>query len=1038
MRTDLELIFRRPLQRLLGAASVALFLALSLGGCKASTEGAGAGDAEEDVFEEDPPEEPPPPPPPPPPGPAVLEVSESAFDYAVMTHDRAVDRSFLIRNLGATSAGNLQPAPPPIAAPYTFKGGAFPGTGGTCVQGGTIAFYESCTVVISFTPSAASSYGDTVRLEYHDGTGIEELSWTLSGEGTGSLRTLHVVTGRAHSCALLTNHTVRCWGANTSGQLGLGDSAARGDNPNEMQGRNPILNLGTGRKVIKLAAGGDHNCALFDNGGVKCWGANNYGQLGRGSTDLQPRGDSAGETGDGLPYVNLGSGRLARDIAAGAHHSCAVIDDGTLRCWGRNHRGQLGLDDAASRGDGPGEMGSLLPAVFVGTGQRVKTVAAGQHFTCAILESGGLRCWGDNSQGQLGLGHKNHWGDAADEMDGAAPPIVALPPGRTPLRIVAGDLHACALLDDGSLKCWGNNGSGQLGVGDQDARGDDALELPSSDALVPLADLGPGRTAVAIAAGGMQTCAVLDDQSLKCWGANAYGQLGQGDMDPRGDSAGELSALTGVSIAAGKFPISVSAGMDHVCAVLGDRSVKCWGRNQSGQLGLGDTATRGEAGGEMGAALPYVKLGTGALVTKLATGGIGATPCVVVSGGKIKCWGYNFYGQAAIGDTAGANGNIGDSPGEVETRPYVVLAPGDRAKEVAVADLHGCALLDTNQIKCWGYNAYGEAGAELAGNITSLPQLGSALVEAKLGTGRSAVKVGVGSYHTCALLDDATLKCWGYNHVGQCGYADLAAYKGTAPGSLGDNLPPVDLGAGRTVKDFGLFSHHTCAVLDNDRVKCWGYNNYGQLGLGDTNNRGDNAGEMGDSLPYVDLGTGRTAKKVYVGAFNACALLDNDQVKCWGYGYYGYHGLGSAATYGDGANAMGDNLGTVPLGTGRSVVKLAMGYYHACALLDDGQIKCWGYLSNGETGLGVAPLAWGRAPGEMGDMLPALNAGTGRRFVDVMAGAYLTCGLLDDGMLKCFGYNEHGRLGLGHTNSVGAVAGDTGDNIPTVPLGDGD
>ncbi len=125
----------------------------------------------------------------------------------------------------------------------------------------------------------------------------------------------------------------------------------------------PTVDLGTGRTVLSVTAGMEHTCALLDSGDVKCWGDNTHGQLGLG--DTAHRGDGAGEMGDSLPTVDLGTGRTAVSIAAGSFHTCALLDTGNFKCWGFNVFGQLGLGDAASRGDDPGEMGDNLPIVVL-------------------------------------------------------------------------------------------------------------------------------------------------------------------------------------------------------------------------------------------------------------------------------------------------------------------------------------------------------------------------------------------------------------------------------------------------------------------------------------------------------------------------------------------------------------------------------------------------------------------------------------------------------------------------------------------------
>ncbi|MDD9967644.1 MAG: hypothetical protein OXR73_15525, partial [Myxococcales bacterium] len=231
-------------------------------------------------------------------------------------------------------------------------------------------------------------------------------------------------------------------------------------------------------------------------------------------------------------------------------------------------------------------------------------VRLGQFHSCALSCDGMVRCWGDNSFGQLGLGDYDNRGDEPGEM-GDALPIVDLGHSGRAIELSLGSSHSCALLDDGSVKCWGENSAGQLGLGDRDNRGGEPNHM---GAMLPIVDLAASATA--IAAGGEHTCAVLQGGSVKCWGANYDGELGQGHTETRGAQPGELGqALATVDLGVGAVAVDVVAGEDHSCALLDDSRVKCWGYNGNGRLGLGDTEDRGDQPDEMGDALGVVELG---------------------------------------------------------------------------------------------------------------------------------------------------------------------------------------------------------------------------------------------------------------------------------------------------------------------------------------------------------------------------------------------------------------------------------------------
>jgi alpha-tubulin suppressor-like RCC1 family protein len=143
-----------------------------------------------------------------------------------------------------------------------------------------------------------------------------------------------------HTCVLLEDQSVKCWGRNQVGQLGVGDTSNHGDALNEMADNLPTVNLGAGKTALAIAAGGDATCVLLDGGHIKCWGSNQYGQLGQG--DKENRGDEANEMGDDLPPVNMGTGKTAIEVRTDQAHTCALLSDGTVRCWGQNTYGQVG------------------------------------------------------------------------------------------------------------------------------------------------------------------------------------------------------------------------------------------------------------------------------------------------------------------------------------------------------------------------------------------------------------------------------------------------------------------------------------------------------------------------------------------------------------------------------------------------------------------------------------------------------------------------------------------------------------------------
>jgi alpha-tubulin suppressor-like RCC1 family protein len=407
-----------------------------------------------------------------------------------------------------------------------------------------------------------------------------------------------------------------------------------------------------------IAAGLEHTCAILDNSSVKCWGRNNYGQL--GIDNITNMGDNASEMAQ-LTGVNLGTGRTATAIAAGNYHSCALLDNASVKCWGHNQFGKLGIDNTTTMGDGSGEM-AQLPVVNLGTGRTATAISAGFGHTCALLDNASVKCWGLNDYGQLGIDHNTHMGDGSGEM--AALSSINLGTGRTVTAIAAGGYHTCALLDNASVKCWGDGSQGALGIDNATAMG----KTSGSMAVLPSINLGTGRTATAIAAGGFHTCALLDNASVKCWGDNRIGQLGIDNTNDMGKTSGSMAVLPTVNLGTGRTATAIATGFGHTCAILDNSSIKCWGLNDRGQLGLDSTRDKGDgSSGDTMTDLPTVNLGTGRTATAIDANIYHS--CALLDNASVKCWGSNTYGQLGIDNAT----NMGDNAGEMAVLPSIDL-----------------------------------------------------------------------------------------------------------------------------------------------------------------------------------------------------------------------------------------------------------------------------------------------------------------------------------------------------------------------------
>lgn len=350
-----------------------------------------------------------------------------------------------------------------------------------------------------------------------------------------------------------------------------------------------------------IAAGGSHTCVLFREGtkvSPECWGRNSEGQWGDGQTVSTPL-DRSGPAG-----LND-----AARIATGGNHTCVLHTSGALDCWGANDVGQVGA--------GKPDPKIVSPVTVIATG--VVDVTAGEAHTCALLSSGQVKCWGAGSQGQLGTGSR---ADASTPQDAGI---------ANAKRVVAGGAHTCAIRTDDTVACWGENLYGQLGARTVQA-------LPSS---TPVNVVDPvtrrNLQAKALGLGYAHTCAVLPTGSLKCWGANAQGQLGKGQVDTNQN----VDPAPAPGITNGS---EVTAGRDHTCVLLTDHSVQCWGGNQLGQCGTGTVSA---APVLQPATVTDLALTTGAQTSNQISARRWHT-CVVGPFFGVRCWGYNDSGQ--LGD----------------------------------------------------------------------------------------------------------------------------------------------------------------------------------------------------------------------------------------------------------------------------------------------------------------------------------------------------------------------------------------------------
>ncbi|MDC0667098.1 RCC1 domain-containing protein [Nannocystis radixulma] len=374
-----------------------------------------------------------------------------------------------------------------------------------------------------------------------------------------------VEAGGEHTCALSASGRVRCWGWGDGGRLGYGNLTSIGDD----EGPSAAGDVQVGATTLQVSAGDQHACAVLTGGGVRCWGAGGSGRLGYGNTNSI--GDN--ETPASVGVINVGANVVK--VTAGDLHTCVQVTGGKVRCWGAGSAGRLGYGNLNNIGD------TEAPATAgdVKVGAEVLDVSAGDDHTCALVAGGKVRCWGRGSDGQLGYGNVNSIGD--NEVPSTAGDVNV---GGAVKQVAAGQTHTCALLENGSVRCWGASASGELGYGNTKTIGDN--ETPASAGNVDV-----GGVVVQVTAGWHHTCALLMNGGVRCWGSGAEGRLGYGNTNNIGDN--ETPASAG-DVNLGGVAVAVTAGRHHTCAILAGGGLRCWGSGTHGKLGHANVTTIGD------------------------------------------------------------------------------------------------------------------------------------------------------------------------------------------------------------------------------------------------------------------------------------------------------------------------------------------------------------------------------------------------------------------------------------------------------------
>ncbi len=713
----------------------------------------------------------------------------------------------------------------------------------------------------------------------------------------------------------------------------------------------------------------------------------------------------------------------ANPVVAGEAFTCALNNDATVSCWGLNDLGRTGQSFTV-----PSSV-TAVPTLVAGLID-VGVLTAGNAHACVIKLGGTVWCWGNNDEGQLGNGSGGGHVTRAPGSFSFTP--VQVPGIADALAISAGYSHTCAILRTGlTVTCWGNDSEGQLGRGR--AGGGQII-----NSTVPVAVLGLANV-VALAAGSMHNCAVVQGGQVSCWGSNSFGQLGNNTL---------VRKTSPVAIAVTDAE-SLALGATHSCAIRGSsQTIHCWGDNRFGQLG--------STGAGTGSLVPVQA--TGALATQnRALSASLAYTCALRLDGGVACWGDD---RATFGTSA-----------TIVNQPTAVAGVAG-AVAVAAGTGHGCALQSWGDVICWGSDANGRLGRGPSSNafkytpastsagavfwhdvtttvthpLSVAPGFGCAIKDAggvqcwyylgedvggtlnsfAFDATNSANVIGLkrgGANSICAIFDDGSVGCANFDSSlnSQNKLVIALDFSAKVPGIVG----AVDM------TDYGQGG---CAVLANGKVECWGYNFNGAQGY--PADSLDQSGAPVATINHAPREVPGVSDAVQIASFygSVCVRKRNKTAMCWGSNESSQ--AGNAVVENPSASYYFDRFNHTPTTVAglADVLDISLADRRACAVVAAvpvNKLYCWGYVPE----LNALSIPTPTLSSGMSGLITAVTVGESRA----------TCGVQSNNDVKCSGVNPVGQLGIANGNleisqyyqNTYYSAGHAVPNLPNVTALDG-
>nr|MBP9706659.1 hypothetical protein [Oligoflexales bacterium] len=594
-------------------------------------------------------------------------------------------------------------------------------------------------------------------------------------------------------------------------------------------------------------------------------------------------------------------------------------------------------------------------------------VAIGEKHACGLGINGLAYCWGQNTNGQLGV-------DAATEVAINAYAYkpqyaVNVPASEKFIALTAGSLHSCGLNQDGKIFCWGSNSHGQIGNNGVGVGNDQetALQISLGEA--------PSAYYLQVKAAGQHSCALHINGKVYCWGRGDSGEIGDGGTTLNNTSPVETN------LPGGELFINLAVGQYQNCAMSNNsQKFYCWGRDSDGEVGDGTP----DDGNNILEDPIAVDLSVSPNSKMIQAAGSRYATCSLSAAGQIFCFGNDA--QGAVGDGAGDSGVV---------KSAVAVVPetaGKRFSEISAGLDHFCALSSDAKIWCWGDNSKNQGGKDVGTEAD--------VFQPKLGDDQTNLlfkKVASGGLTSCGIAHNGSLYCFGSDDFGQRGDAGIADAASESPvavdvSSLATSSAFVQMASGRS---------HLCALSGAGHVYCWGSDDSGQIGNGSSQD-GDQDTPMMVEANMSNAGAAVRFRSIAAAGDYSCALATNNKAYCWGDNTYGQlgNGLSGSGQKAEYPVAVGGNL---------EFRSLAPGLYHVCGLrADEGSIYCWG---KGDTG----------AIGDGNDTLrtaPTLVSG-GYTYIDLAAGNGFSCGVRDNLDAYCWGSDYYRALGDGDSDTSG-------------------